>query len=328
MLRTALASVAAQSAIDQVKQIVVVENGLDKRSKDICEEFPTLPIEYVYREVPIAPGYNSIVDAMRYISQDHLAILFDDDWWVENHLERGLNSLTSSNQIIASFSACAWIEAEDKYITGMFSQESIWMSATCAPIEDRWILGLVEMLTSSILSTCLHLSSLIVRRDAWETSLDIIKDGNPYDTDRLIAVRLGTLGKVAVDRIPSVLIRRHSTQECDRFNNDVGITWWNRSTGKLLELADQNGIDLKRRFEQILLDKKVSSDRLRSISHFGSYDYLVNAGRMPVLEVTDTRKNDIPSEQAGKSFHRHGLKARIALRIKRLLSILKHAKPT
>lgn len=326
MLRTALASVAAQTAIGQVKQVLVIENGLDKRSKGICDEFPALPIDYIYREVPIPPGYNSIADAMRYISQDCLAILFDDDWWIENHLERGLCSLTSSQQIVASFSACAWIEAEDRHITGMFSQEGIWMSATCALREDRWVLGLAEMLTSSILSTCLHFSSLMVSRDAWETSLDIIKDGNPYDTDRLIAVRLSAIGKVAVDRIPSVLIRRHSTQECDRYNNDIGLTWWNRSTDKLLELADKNGIDLKLHFQQIMSDKGVSSDQLRRMSHFGSYDYLVSAGRMPVMKTVEPEVNDLPSKQAVSFLNRNSLRTELAIRVKRLLHSLRHAK--
>lgn len=326
MLRTALASIAAQTAIGQVKQVLVIENGLDKRSEGICEEFPSLPIDYIYREVPIPPGYDSIADAMRYINQDYLAILFDDDWWIENHLERGLYSLTFSHQIVASFGGCAWIEAEDRHITGTFSQEGIWMSAACAPREDRWVLGLAEMLTSSILSTCLHFSSLMVRRDAWETSLDIIKDGNPYDTDRLIAVRLSAIGKVAVDRIPSVLIRRHSTQECDRYNNDIGLAWWNRSTNKLLELADRNGIDLKRQFERIQLDKGISSDQLRTISHFGSYDYLVNAGRMPVIDTFEPKMKDLPSMQAGNGLNRHALRAKLAFRLKRLLYSLRHSK--
>jgi hypothetical protein len=263
---------------------------------------------------------------MRYINQDHIAILFDDDWWIENHVERGLNSLNISDQVVASFGACAWIEAEDKHITEMFSQENIWMSATCAPIEDRWVLGLVEVLASSILSTCLHFSSLIVRRDAWERSIDIIKDGNPYDTDRLIAVKLSTIGKVVVDRIPSVLIRRHSTQECDRFNNDDGLAWWNQSTDKLLGIADQYCIDLKRHFEQVVSDKGITIERLRSRSHFGAYDSLVEAGRMPVFETIEPQENVLLSSQAIEVSNRKALQAKLKLYAKHLVYKLRKPK--
>ncbi len=50
MLRTALQSIAGQTALGQVGRIFVSENGSDKRSGEVCASFPGLPITYLYRD--------------------------------------------------------------------------------------------------------------------------------------------------------------------------------------------------------------------------------------------------------------------------------------
>jgi hypothetical protein len=49
MLRTALQSVAAQTAVDEIDRVFVSENGGNRESEKICAEFPALPITYIFR---------------------------------------------------------------------------------------------------------------------------------------------------------------------------------------------------------------------------------------------------------------------------------------
>jgi glycosyltransferase involved in cell wall biosynthesis len=52
-LRTALKSVANQTAADNILEVIVSENLSDKTSQGVCEEFPSLPIKYVFRNPPL-----------------------------------------------------------------------------------------------------------------------------------------------------------------------------------------------------------------------------------------------------------------------------------
>jgi len=66
---------------------------------------------------------------MQYIKTDYFAFLCDDDWWSDTHLERGIQSFSEGDDVVASYAACGWIEAESGFITGIFAQFNIWFAA-------------------------------------------------------------------------------------------------------------------------------------------------------------------------------------------------------
>ena len=278
MLRTALFSVANQTAIDQVSEVIVIENGLCRESKAICDEFPNLPINYLFRETPLSPGIESIDDAMKYIHGDFLAILFDDDWWLESHLERAMGSFTMWDNVIASYANCITTSGEQSPFSGFFCQFNPWFAATEKQKLDRWQFSLADLLVANLISTAFHFSSLVVTREVWMHSIEVIRDGNPYDIDRLLAVEFGKFGSVIADHIPSVVVRMHPGQEAIRLIGDEGQKWWDCTTKKLTKLASERGIDIKQEFMKRLRMKEISTEKLIEATSRNSKDTLEEYG--------------------------------------------------
>ena len=121
MLRTALRSIAAQTALSAVGEVVVIENLSNRESGRVCQEFPQLPISYVFRDPPLPPGSVAASrDALGRIHSERMAILFDDDWWMEQHLESAIKSFDQRPDVVASYAVCLWTTGEDGYLDGTY----------------------------------------------------------------------------------------------------------------------------------------------------------------------------------------------------------------
>lgn len=287
MLRTALKSIANQSALSQISEVCVVENGADRQSESVCNEFTMLPINYIFNDIPITPGYHLAKGHLQHVKEDSFAMLFDDDWWTENHIERGINSFSMAQDVVASYGACAWTEGEDHFLKQLFGQFNMWFATDETPADDRWIFQLQQMLIANLISTTCHFSSIIVKRAAWAECIEELGD-NPFDTDRIIATMLSTKGSVIMDRIPSVLIRQHGGQESVRMNNEVGRLWWDQTSKWLTDIARAHDIDLASEYRHLLNKKGVTVRELRSFGNFQSIDYLVSLGIVPLSESIPT----------------------------------------
>jgi len=297
MLRTALKSIATQNALSHISEIIVIENGEDRRSESVCSEFEKLPINYIFNSIPIPPGRRNALESLRHIKEERMAILFDDDWWTENHLERGIQSFSFAEDVVASYGACAWIESEDHYLKQLFGQYNMWFATDEKPIGDRWRFQLQQMLVANLISTSCHFSSLIVNRSAWAECIEELDD-NPFDTDRIIATQLCTKGSVILDRIPSVMIRQHAGQEGVRMNNNIGRMWFDRTSKRLTKIAEANNIDLALAYKNLMRKKSVSIGDLRSFGSFQSIDYLISQGIIQEPEfITDEIHKKMPNEK-------------------------------
>jgi glycosyltransferase involved in cell wall biosynthesis len=295
MLRTALRSVAAQSALDAVAEIVVIENQGNRESESVCREFPQLPIRYFFRDPPIPPGYHAAQDALSRVNCQWLALLFDDDWWMERHLEHAIESLTTHSDAVASYAACLWTTGEEGYLTDAYGSFLIWFGCLKPMNTHRWVLDLSDLLVINLITTAFHYSSMVVKTDVFRLCLASIANGNPYDTDRLIPVELGRHGKVVCDSRPQVYVRTHSGREADRIvaSGEAGY-WWRTSTQQLFALADEMNIDVKNEFEIRTRLKPVEGDvlrMLRAITPIWTYDALKekNIELVPSAEVTSSR---------------------------------------
>jgi len=264
MLRTALRSVAAQSALVAVAEIVVIENLGNRESESVCREFPNLPIRYIFRDPPMPPGYEALRDALSRVNCQWLALLFDDDWWMERHLEHAIESLTRHSNAVASYAVCLWTTGEEGYLTDVFGSFLIWFGSLNPTKAHRWVLDLSDLLITNIISSAFHFSSMVVKTDVFKKCIACIANGNPYDVDRLIPVELGRHGKVVCDSRPQLYVRNHGGREAIRIvDSGEAEYWFQTSTKQLLALADEMNIDLKHEFEIRIRLKPLKGDVLR-----------------------------------------------------------------
>lgn len=267
MLRVALQSVADQTALGSVAEVVVIENLGNRESEKVCREFPQLPIHYVFRDPPLPPGIESFEEALQHIHCEYLAILFDDDYWAGQHLERSIQSHSLTPGIVASY--CTWIGTIglEGYCTLIEGSYIPWFVSKTPQLAGRRILNLAELIVANLMGVPFHYSSLLVKREIWEKSLDCIRDGNPCDCDRLQPVEFGLYGKVAVDTQPSVFIGIHAGTENERLRKSGEESkWLAGSTDKILKLATLKKIDLYQEVSRQLVKKNVSALELEAKS--------------------------------------------------------------
>lgn len=296
LLKTALRSVAEQTSRQLIREIIVIENGSDRSSEAICAGFADLPIKYIYREIPLAPGsiesVESTEELLRTLDTDLLAILFDDDWWAPNHLERAVEGLREVPDAVASCCSILHTTGENDFLSHVQCSFVPWFASGGRQTSGRRILGLPDVIVGSLIATPVHFSTMVVRRAVYLKSLAAFKEGNPYDTDRTIAVELACHGKLLCDSIPTAFVRLHESREMNRLNEaGEGQRWWDRTTQWIVELARERGIDIREEFAERLKATGVSGGQLKWNSSHGSVDYLMEHDFLDA-EMAAWLKND------------------------------------
>jgi hypothetical protein len=287
MLRTALASVVQQTALSAIKRVIVIENGDDRASEEVCNSFPTLPLQYVFREPSMPIGYEWFTDTFCRVKTQYTAILFDDDWWMPDHLENAIGAMSGDPGVVASYSSYVTIQEEQGRITGSGDSFLPWFASSCGLSNDRWILNLEDMLVANLVATTGTFMTLLVSTEAWLKCLPCISHGNPYDVDRLLAVELGRYGKVSFTRRPTAYVRQHQSQESKRIEKlGEASGWWQDSTMRLLALARSEPFDVSLAFARRMNEKAVTPELLARHAYAGSLESLVSYGAFPCRPIT------------------------------------------
>ena len=231
MLRTALQSVAAQTAADGIDQVLVSENGGDRQSKEVCREFPSLPITYIYRDEPV-----SVLEHGRILMRDHLqsrftAILHDDDWWTPTHLAQALATL-EANPAASASGAGHFVVSGESSMLNCSGNLFPWFGAHYAAMNAPWELTRSSVLMAQLLGTVAHFSTLVIRTAALRNAAYVFDLGNPFDNDRMLLFALSEFGPVFFHPTPQAFVRNHGAQDCFAFDHQsrlkhmCGTTRW------------------------------------------------------------------------------------------------------
>lgn len=215
MLRDALVSVERQTRLDSIEKVVVSENGGNRDSEAICNQFSSLPIEYLYWERPV-----SVLDHWKMlfgsVETPFLALLHDDDWWLPDHLENSLISL-EKRTCIAVFSNCYEALSMRHPLVASHLAARIWVATGFDFARDQIDMKPEQNVLVCLLAASYHYSTYVGRtrecRTAWEK---IIQTGNTFDSDRTFPVFLGGLGAIVYVPKFGAVIRLHPEQDSRR----------------------------------------------------------------------------------------------------------------
>jgi len=246
LLRTALASIAAQTAGRRITQVLVSENAGDATSRAVAEEFADrLPVKYVLREPPLS-GLAHALALMETLPPDgYVAILHDDDWWLPDHLAQALARLEQNPSAVATYSSYFIVSAESSMLASD-TNLLFWFGAGFAPLAACWPLDETGLLLSCLWGTPGHYSTLLARIPAYRKAAGLVyREGNPYDNDRLLAMELGRLGPVIFQPLPEAFIRYHADQDQHRYDWPQREAHLRATTRRLAAQARASGIDLR-----------------------------------------------------------------------------------
>ena len=245
MLRQALQSVMDQTARERIGTVLVSENGGGQESRQVCAEFPGLPIQYVFRQ----PATNAFEHGRRLFAEPfpepYTAILHDDDWWLPEHLAEGLRALDDRPAAMVCYSS--FYENSDQ--AGIMASGSWhfywWFGAGFPALASVWELNLPEIAAASFLRTAGHYSSLLARSGPLQQAFDrMYAVNNPYDNDRLLLVLLAEQGAVLYRPFAGVVVRLHPGQDARGFHHEQASRHMLETTEWIANRCQTRGIDL------------------------------------------------------------------------------------
>ena len=239
MLHTALASVASQTALDQIGRVFVSENGGSRSSEEICAQFPQLPITYIFRSPATSAGEHGPILMRECLEGEFSAILHDDDWWSPNHLANALAALESHPEAGAYGSGHFVVSGESSMLNcggNLFP----WFGAGYPPFAPVWELSRLNVLMAELLGTISHYSTLVARTETMRKAAYTYDLGNPFDNDRMHMFALSTFGSVLFNPTPEVFVRNHGVQDCFLFNDETRQAQMCKTTRWMVETSGKS----------------------------------------------------------------------------------------
>jgi len=292
-LREALESVRQQTALDRIGEVIVSENGGCHESKAVCEQFPDLPICYLFQEPPV-PGLMHLKAIWPTVKAPFVAFLHDDDWWAPEHLERALQVLDADPQCAAVFSNHYVTEGPEHPAQVAYRwARQVWIASGCD--FSRPVLKLEDesVVLAGLWGAAFHYSTVVARTKAvWASYCQLADAGNEYDNDRTFPIFLAAHGTIAYLTHPDVFVRLHLGQYNKRFCESYEMRFIQTTRWMLKRWPDKVAAAAKR-FNTLAS----SLDRV----HLDSLTRLVAEARKNLLVAECGLRIPISSEQAEPS---------------------------
>ncbi len=212
MLRTALQSVADQTARARIARVIVSENGGSRASEAVCAGFPQLPLTYLFRRETLTP----LEHGRRLMNEDpglpYTAILHDDDWWTPVHLAHALAAL-EANPDSAVYGCGHFVVSGESSMLNCSGNLFPWFGSNYAAYAPWWKLSRLNVLMAELLGTASHYSTLVARTPALREASSVFETGNIFDNDRMIVFALSAAGPLLFNPTPGVYVRNHGVQD-------------------------------------------------------------------------------------------------------------------
>lgn len=246
LLRVCLDSVRRQTFLHLVSKIVVSENGLNPLSREVCEEFSDLPIDYHYQTTQL-----TISEHLKWVLQvnhgaEYTAMLCDDDWWDIHHLELAVRALELNTQAVCYFSNFVFLEQHESLKQSLYGGlQFMHLFRDNTETDKPFLLTKQSMYPLSYLLTPFHYSAMVSRSEFLINSLFIFDDVHPTATDRLLWVAIASQGAIVFNPLPTALVRVHSEMASHDYDS---VTWRNErrnSAQVVVALAAKDGIDVR-----------------------------------------------------------------------------------
>jgi glycosyltransferase involved in cell wall biosynthesis len=228
MLRTALQSLAGQTALARIGRVFVSENGNDRRSEEICAAFPSLPITYLFRNPTSAMEHGRILFREAH-ENEYTAVLHDDDWWCPEHLQRAFDHLGANPDAVA-YNCGHYIVENENSLLNCDNNLFAWFGSNYRGHMAPWVLSKSDVLLALLLGTMSHYSTLVVRAECFRSASQVFDLGNPFDNDRMLTFALSNLGPIIFNPTPGVFVRRHQGQDFRSFPSATAIGYMRKTT--------------------------------------------------------------------------------------------------
>lgn len=209
LLPNTLRSIARQSALDQIDEVIVSENLGCVETGLVCDRFPELPITFIMQDPPLGV-LDHVAFLLTHARSEFVAMICDDDWWTPNHLENALRNLNGMPSASAHLS-CYVAAGSELPTTGIFwGAGATWLAAGRTDPIEPFVLDLACVTALCWAFTPFTFSSLVARRDALPAAVEALRSSpHTYYADRLLYPGLAKRGPIVYEPLVDTYYRAH-----------------------------------------------------------------------------------------------------------------------
>jgi glycosyltransferase involved in cell wall biosynthesis len=242
-LKMALQSVARQTAVNQIEEILVSENLMNRESEAVCGQFKDLPLRYKLQDPPISVSqhYKFLFGQAK---ADLVAFLCDDDWWGPGHLEVAYGALSRHSEAGVWASSSLHVPGDTTWVGETSRSPILWLAANRPSVCETWCLDSRQMLAAAWIVTPFHASSMVIRRSALKEMLSPLTPEHPYQDDRIWQVQLGLHAMVLFEPSVHTYIRSHSAAHTWQYSRSERMAEFRKCTAAIEKLCVKHGIDV------------------------------------------------------------------------------------
>jgi hypothetical protein len=252
MLRSALQSIAGQSRVDLITEVLVSENSEEVASREVCSEFGSLPIRWVQQQ-PAHKGYTHFAHLLGEAKGEFVCMLGDDDLWSQSFLQVAWSTLHQHQHASAFLANAIWVRNESCRANGLTFQTLRSLSAGFHhPFQPARVITAEEMLTEVLLGTPFSLWTMLARREVARTVAEVWTAESAWDADRLFLWRLAQQS-IVVHSSETLLYNRHHPSCTSAGYGDNASKWDEASarvTQTLIAEACAAGMDARALWEK------------------------------------------------------------------------------
>jgi len=242
-LESALRTVARQTAVFDIEEVIVSENRGAEASRAVCERFSSLPIRYTMQDPPVSLIENYTF-LFRQARSDLVAFLCDDDWWAPGHLQTAIAAFDAHAGSAAWFSASYFVCAQMPYDGWVQRTPALWVAAGKPNLLDRWILDPVGQLAALWVHTPFHFSTMVLPRAHALRAIAAVHDVHTYQLDRSFYLELSKLGTVMYESLPDTFVSWRDGNVTTRIARDDREHAFRECTKSVWEESRRRDIDL------------------------------------------------------------------------------------
>jgi len=264
-LHNALQSVARQTAIHEIQEVLVSENLGNSTSKTVCGQFPHLPIKYVLQDPPLTPVENYAY-LLREGKGELIAFLCDDDWWNPGHLQIALHGLRNHSEAVVWFSSCYYSTSTVLADGWLHRPSVVWLAAGQPSLTKIWTFTPIQVLVACWPLTPFSFSCMVGYRDALSSALTAVASVHPYQVDRLLYAELATKGLFLYEPLVLAFIRWHQETASMRTDMLERERLFREGTTQIGNIALARGVDLAAEWRKCLVN--VDDQVQREVARF------------------------------------------------------------
>jgi len=185
----------------------------------------------------------------------YTALLCDDDWWNEYHIELAVRNLMANSTVVAYFSNFVWVDSESRLNFNAYTGTRFF------DIENRHTnnarvmnYSREDLLLTSFILTPFHYSALVCKAEVLAKAVEVFDGIHPTYSDRILWPAIAKYGTVLFNPLATAIVRNHAQQDSLNYSSADWKIQNHQGSIRIKEIAEKAGVDVQGKINKFYLN--------------------------------------------------------------------------